>query len=615
MKSGPAIEVKIYRMILGTCTDITSTVLPDQSKIISMTATAGVDGKNNIAMLKIDNSVAVDIKSGDAITISMGWVGGSLTKIFAGEVSSTDTRSKDEDKTLLVNVKDWSFLFLTDKFTQSYPVATNSRNILIDILANYISSGSLSFQADVDDGHLFTDDPSYTNCHNPASAETIDVGATTFRTGQKSIGNSYHGDLLVDDFDDTTHDLWSLLGISPYLRDDDDINKIVKDVTVQYSVVVDDSLHVDAFVTPRLLIGWTGQNAEPWIHDNDDTNRLSVNARDSALGSYANYFTFHDYACDSFWFDSPGFPELHLVGKKHNGTGGRCNWFVIRVHLYVPGDATDYTCTFPAWTEDDESYHDHSYDCSGVIPSGWDIDKFNGCKIGIEFYQLDGGGDDKGECIITQAYWKIQGWKYTNQQTGVEANNWIEKFAFDTLPLDPLSGGETISEVNLTLRGKVDPYDSHLDHSVYVKITYDEGAHWTENVNFTGGSPWIHNYYEDKTVNLLTVPGLTDRPDTITKIKAMKIKIQNTVGGSWTPGATYNTKLHITQARLHVFASTQNYNIWRAFLYFDTSAIPDDAEIISSNLTLYPISKTSTQNFDLCLQKYKNGYTTRPSKL
>jgi len=51
------------------------------------------------------------------------------------------------------------------------------------------------------------------------------------------------------------------------------------------------------------------------------------------------------------------------------------------------------------------------------------------------------------------------------------------------------------------------------------------------------------------------------------------------------------------------------YYIYRGFLYFDTSLIPDGATILSANLTLYMKLESPTQTFDLIIQ---NGQPTYP---
>ena len=51
------------------------------------------------------------------------------------------------------------------------------------------------------------------------------------------------------------------------------------------------------------------------------------------------------------------------------------------------------------------------------------------------------------------------------------------------------------------------------------------------------------------------------------------------------------------------------YNVWRAFLYFNTSAIPDDASISSANVSLRGATDYSTTDFNITIQ---NGQPTYP---
>jgi len=58
--------------------------------------------------------------------------------------------------------------------------------------------------------------------------------------------------------------------------------------------------------------------------------------------------------------------------------------------------------------------------------------------------------------------------------------------------------------------------------------------------------------------------------------------------------------------------ATPNYNIWRGFVFFDTSSIPDNATIISATLSLYGVTDNSVTDFLITVQNGQATYPTDP---
>lgn len=130
-------SVNIYRMIGGTCTDVTSTTLISQEEVLTINATVGVDGEVHEAEVIVDNDPQKTVQSGDSITISLGWEGGSPTRIFTGEIYDCQQSWKNGEYILTLKAREFTFLLLTDKITSSYPVATNIQTIVRDLVVSY----------------------------------------------------------------------------------------------------------------------------------------------------------------------------------------------------------------------------------------------------------------------------------------------------------------------------------------------------------------------------------------------------------------------------------------------------------------------------------------------
>jgi len=129
---------RIENISFNSCNSITTTSLQNQNEIISIKSTQTVAGVVGEAELEIDNEPAKDIRAGDFIVIQVGPNPSSLAKVFTGEIYDVGKESNDEEKLLRIKAKDFSLLFLVDKFTKSYLIATNARDIVLDIVQNYV---------------------------------------------------------------------------------------------------------------------------------------------------------------------------------------------------------------------------------------------------------------------------------------------------------------------------------------------------------------------------------------------------------------------------------------------------------------------------------------------
>jgi hypothetical protein len=151
----PDYDIKIYRTIGTDCIridndaayyadlppDMTTPDLIHQflmSELIKIKATQTVSGQVAEAEVVFDNDPTKKFQAGDVILIWLGFeaTGRTNQKVFSGIVYEAAKTSDDEDKILTLRARDWSFLLLIDKFTQSYPETENARQIVLDILGD-----------------------------------------------------------------------------------------------------------------------------------------------------------------------------------------------------------------------------------------------------------------------------------------------------------------------------------------------------------------------------------------------------------------------------------------------------------------------------------------------
>jgi hypothetical protein len=223
----PDYDIQIYRKISGICTRIDNNATyvnpppqnttPDDihefllSELIKIKATQTVSGQVAEAEVSFDNDPTKRFEAGDIILIWLGFeaTGSVLQKVFSGVVYEAAKTSDDEDKTLTLRARDWSFLLLTDKFTQSYPETEYATQIVLDILSSFtpsffeeghwhINEGSGTL---ITDSSYFGRDGTYEDLLNPGLAPTWVSGklgnALYFQSSQ--TGSVTCGD--ITDFD------------------------------------------------------------------------------------------------------------------------------------------------------------------------------------------------------------------------------------------------------------------------------------------------------------------------------------------------------------------------------------------------------------------------------
>jgi len=571
------------------------------------------DGSEIGTLISYDNtkrtwrvSTSSIVTDPSVITITSGIGSGNTTdqgsssnrvKVFSGVVYEAASESNDEDKTMTLRAKDWSFLLLTDKFSESYPVSTNARNIVLDILANYIISTESSTPCLVSTGQIYKDDPLYSICHS-GDGEIVGSGSNILEVGQANIHtdpHSYAGDLLVDNYIPTFNLYWDFTGSSPYLQSED-ANTIDKDTKVNWYEKNDDTHHVN--VWSPVHQGWTHNSSDPWLHNNDDNDCIAISAENSYIGNYDEYYSFEDIPTyNSFYFDT-GYPVLHIVARKGNGAGGRCGAFGIGIWLKIFSDPTwTHYFDIPSFMDDDEDYHDHYVDISSFISNS--LSRFNNLQMKIVLSRLTGGGADKGYIRVTQAYFTVHGWGLTNQGESLD-DNYISQFSFGNVPFSSIPG-ESVTQADITIEARNDSghNDPDLQHVIYFKISTDNGINWSSS--FGAGAPITLDTWETRTVSVLSIV------NTVDKINNCRIKISAVAGRAYIGDHDYHeTLLRVTKATLTVNASipaTDMNKIWRGFLLFNTGLISSTAIIASAYLTLYPDSKVITQDFDLFIMK------------
>lgn len=613
----PDYDIEVWRNVGGVCTQIdniatTYVDLPTQyttpteihnfllSELIRIKATQTVSGQVSEAEVVFDNDPNKKFQAGDIILIWLGFeaTGRTNKKIFSGVVYEAAKESTDEDKTITLRARDWSFLLLTDKFTASYPISENAKEIVIDILGNYVTLTEFTppFQADYADGYTFKSGSDYDDCHIAPSADTVDFGSSTLKIGQKKVLINSIDSLYVDSFSNIINEGWTLINLSPYLNYDHEDDDILKGKILK---------NVQCFVLPPILTvaswtnihnEWTHVGDEPWLNGwmdpEPDLNYICLPAINPTgpYGDYDEYYSFQQITADRA---DVGSINLTVRAAQKDGTGGRCSQFIIMVYFSFNGGLflTSDQFTFYTIPSEENDYHDITVPVTDYFvsdgPGGHvlDISKFNSTRMRIALANVTDGGVDKGEIRVTYVHFDIDGTGMTGYSGDLDE---ISTWTFSNVP----SGisNEVVNSAVFNIRGKfVDLGNfNSLTIKVYLKCS-DTG--WTDFGSLTFDSP----AYTTKSINVSSLLNSAARIDSC----EMKLALSGYDMGL----APTEAELHIIKAWLSTDITFDNYNIWRGYLYFDTSILSDDAVIDSAYVTLYPTDKVITQDFDLRIQE------------
>lgn len=183
---------------------------------------------------------------------------------------------------------------------------------------------------------------------------------------------------------------------------------------------IDEDLPIDSWT--NVHSDWTHVGIEPWIDTNDgDTSYISLPADTLSEGLYDEEYGVADLPTHDPLYDSviPTKVKIHFVGKLIAGAGGPASIAIIRGYLW---DGTVWQDGGTAFILG-EIYSDRA--CSGTLHvSIDDLAKLNNMRLKIEVDSIIGGGADKGDVRITQAYVEVEGDGYWNPVFDLAPRTW-----------------------------------------------------------------------------------------------------------------------------------------------------------------------------------------------
>ena len=163
---------------------------------------------------------------------------------------------------------------------------------------------------------------------------------------------------------------------------------------------------------------WVHYGVEPWLHDDEGVNYISLSAEAGSVGKYDEHYSLgnidEDYASINLTK-----VKVHLKGKLYDGVGGRATLISVRGYLWDGAVWLDAGTAFFLST----SYADRT--CSISLHASFDtLIKINEMKLKLEVDQIISGGTDKGGLDITYAYVEIEGTAYWNPIMVLAARAW-----------------------------------------------------------------------------------------------------------------------------------------------------------------------------------------------
>lgn len=183
-------------------------------------------------------------------------------------------------------------------------------------------------------------------------------------------------------------------------------NALIK-VPPPLSEVVNVDLHVNSHSATGFP-QWTGVNASPYLHDDDDTNVVTSDAE--TTGAFTNEWGFEDLdgKYGSFAPSTGSDVTLNIKAKLYDGVGGHATNFSVKVEVWV--QSSDVWTTLGYFDCTDTSYATAVFNSLGLTLLS--VQDWNSAKLRLSVDVITGGGADKGGIRVTYAYFTCKGTGY-----------------------------------------------------------------------------------------------------------------------------------------------------------------------------------------------------------
>lgn len=588
----PDYRIKIYRRQDSSCNLLFDSLSHMRKEdIISIKAEQTVSGEVGEAVIEIDNDPPIRVgsppdrfKVDDIVEIWLGWQGSSLAKVFSGIIYKVEESSRDEDKVLILSAKDWSSLFLTGKFSGSYPEGENAGRIVKDIISEYLKTADpVTTYGLIDDGYIFNNGTSYSEVRDAASG-TLDYTSTSMQIGQKATQDSYSGHKYVSGQNIELNEGWEFNGSGNYLQYSGDNNYIKRRMEVEKKDPYE--LLVYTFVNEHK--GWNHVGSNPLSSDDADTSYIYLANSTSNLGKYDQYYRFPQLGY--------AFISLHgvYIKWKAKSTGYPNSYGGITIYYSVDNGQT--------WKTDGSSRTVWQsgynwYSTENLVTDINNKEKVNNLRVKIEFSGVTGS---TGETRITAMKLVLIGYFYFG------AFDTIRYWTFQQITSSLLQGG-TVTKAELYIVGKNEKAAANIDAAdVMVAFSLWDGNQW---------SPYRYLTWTASETSWVTKKiDFTFFINTVEKFNSCRLAVMSQLA-MLLPNSTHGVSFAcIDQAYFYVEVLGPAWHyIWRGYLFFDTSQIPKEVEIESAFLELYTVSKRNdSSTFDLVIQTGSSEYPHRP---
>lgn len=165
----------------------------------------------------------------------------------------------------------------------------------------------------------------------------------------------------------------------------------------------DEDLPVDGWTNVNQ--DWTHEGASPFLDDDEDVNKITLPCVAGSVGLFDEEYSIGDLPSD-FLTATPTKVKVHFKAKLVDGVGGHPTLVALRGWIWDGSIWQDGgTCYFNS-----TSYVDQ--DCSTSLHASIDtLAKLNAMKIKVELDFIIGEGADKGDIEVTYAYVEVEGTK------------------------------------------------------------------------------------------------------------------------------------------------------------------------------------------------------------
>ena len=355
---------------------------------------------------------------------------------------------------------------------------------------------------------------------------------------------------------------------------------------------------------------FTHVNTEPWLHDDDENNYISLASLAENIGKYDEHYTFSNLAYDHIYVTTA---SLYVKAKLYDGTGGHATSVTLKFYIW---DGSIWWSGSWAFTSTDWELISFNFSCLDTIA------KINNAKLKIEFEAVVDGGVDKGGINVTYAYLHIEGtgitWGNTHEPwlgvsdayyiegriDGVSNNSYMSYFDFEDIPT-PTGGWRdyTITTVDLKLVGE-NVIVGGNGRQVMVRAYLWDGSAWVD----TGTSFSWTKTETNWTTKTLDVSSILD---TIAKIDSARLRLYFIGTGVGTE--TDISYVRITQAFLTVEITESPYQKIDDWFKIDLGAEYDRVTAILIENRQDLTENRYPRHFDIQTSQDGITYTTQRS--